>query len=60
MAKWTFEEFEPDLRDVKPSVKEKAIEIATKLLQTGKLTDQREALKEGIKQAEEWFLNMEG
>lgn len=60
MAKWTFEEFEPDLRELKPLVKEKAIKIAAKLLQTGKLTNQREALKEGIKQAEEWFLNMEG
>ncbi|HTN20733.1 MAG TPA: hypothetical protein VL125_09670 [Pelobium sp.] len=58
--KWTFEDFEPDLRDLKPLVKEKAIEIAIRLLQTGKLTDQREALKEGIKQAEEWFLNIEG
>ncbi|KAA8475446.1 hypothetical protein BDE36_3541 [Arcticibacter tournemirensis] len=57
---WRFEDFEPDLKELKPSVKEKAIEIANKLLKNGKFTDQGEALKEGIKQAEEWFINMEG
>lgn len=58
--KWTFEDFEADLKELKPIVKEKAIKIANKLLRNGRFNDQGEALKEGIKQAEEWFLNMEG
>lgn len=57
---WTFENFEPELSELKPVVKEKAIQIAEMLLRDKKFTNQYEALKEGIKQAEEWFLNMEG
>jgi uncharacterized protein YdaT len=54
-----FDEFEPELKDLKPAVKEKALEIAGKLL-TEKSLSREEALKEGIKQAEEWFLDFEG
>jgi uncharacterized protein YdaT len=54
-----FDEFESELKDLKPAVKEKALEIAGKLL-TEKSLSREEALKEGIKQAEEWFLDFEG
>ena len=57
---WTFENFEPELADLDPQVKEKAIELAIQFLEAGKFPDQYQALKEGIKQAEEWFLNLEG
>jgi hypothetical protein len=50
-----FDEFEPELKDLKPAVKEKALEIAGKLL-TEKSLSREEALKEGIKQAEEMVL----
>ncbi len=54
-----FDEFEPTLKELKPTVKEKALEIAGKLL-TEKSLSREDALKEGIKQAEEWFFNLEG
>lgn len=54
-----FDEFEPELKELKPKVKEKALEIAGKLL-TEKSISRLEALKEGIKQAEEWFFDLEG
>ena len=57
---WTFENFKTELAELKPEVKEKAIEIAQKLLTTGKCDSERSALTEAIKEAEEWFLNLEG
>lgn len=54
-----FDEFEPTLKELKPTVKEKALEIAGKLL-TEKSLSREDALKEGIKQAEEWFMDLEG
>ncbi len=54
-----FNEFEADLKDLKPKVREKAIEIASGLLIKKNYTRQG-ALKEGIRQAEEWFLDLEG
>ncbi len=54
-----FNEFEPELKELKPEVKEKALEIAGKLLDEKSLSG-AEALKEGIRQAEEWFLDLEG
>ncbi|WP_182995360.1 hypothetical protein [Pelobium manganitolerans] len=54
-----FNEFETDLKDLKPKVREKAIEIASGLLIKKNYTRQ-DALKEGIRQAEEWFLDLEG
>lgn len=54
-----FDEFEPELKELKPTVKEKALEIAGKLL-TEKSISRADALKEGIKQAEEWFFDLEG
>lgn len=54
-----FDEFKPKLSDLKPAVKEKAMKIAGKLL-TEKSLSREDALKEGIKQAEEWFVDLEG
>jgi hypothetical protein len=54
-----FDEFEPKVKKLKPEVKEKALEIAARLL-TVKSLFREEALKEGIKQAEEWFFSLEG
>lgn len=54
-----FDEFKPKLSDLKPAVKEKALEIAGKLL-TKKSLSREDALKEGIKQAEEWFVDLDG
>ncbi len=54
-----FNEFEADLQNLKPKVREKAIEIAAALLTKNNYT-RRDALKEGIRQAEEWFLDLEG
>lgn len=54
-----FNEFDPELKELKPKVKEKALEIADKLL-IEKSLSKEEALKEGIKQAEEWFFDLEG
>lgn len=42
-----------------PKVKEKAIEFAIRLMKEKKL-NKEDALKEGIKQAEKWFIDLEG
>ncbi len=55
----SFKEFASDLADLKPEVQEKAKEIAHQLVEEKKLSQQN-AIKEGVKQAELWFLNSEG
>lgn len=60
MEKWTFDDFDAELKDLVPAAKKKAIEIARILLANGEVESQEEAIKEGIKQAEEWFLDSEG
>lgn len=60
MENWTFEDFDAELKDLVPAAKKKAIEIANKLLARGEVESQEKAIKEGIKQAEEWFLDSEG
>lgn len=57
---WTFENFEVELKDLRPEVRKKAIELANQFLAESKFPNQKGALKEGIKQAEEWFFNLEG
>ena len=54
-----FEDFEPELQELKPTVREKAIEIAEKLVEEEGYPEDK-AIAQGIKEAEEWFLNMEG
>ncbi len=56
---WTFEDFPLEMKDLTPQVREKAIEIANKLM-VEKCLDEKEAIREAIEQAEEWFLDMEG
>lgn len=54
-----FKDFDPQLKDLKPEVREKAIEIAAVLV-SEKGLGKDVALKLGIEQAENWFLDAEG
>lgn len=56
---WTFEDFHADLKNLKPKVREKAIEIAIELMNKNGFNREK-SIKEGIKKAEEWFYNLEG
>ncbi len=56
---WTFENFKADLDNLTPDVRKRAVEIAQKLKKKGDISED-EAIKEGIKRAEEWFLDSEG
>jgi hypothetical protein len=53
------EDLEKNLDDLEPKIKEKAINIAIHLIKKYKI-NREDALKEGIKQAKEWFLDLEG
>ena len=54
-----FKNFDIQLTDLKPEVREKALEIAAVLVsEKGMAKDA--ALKKGIEQAENWFLDAEG
>lgn len=53
---WTFEDFGADLKELDPRVRDKALEIANRLMEEEEYTE-GEAVKEAIKQAEEWFLD---
>lgn len=57
--KEVFKEFEADLKDIRPEIREKALEIAAMLLMNNDYNRQ-DAIKEGIRLAEEWFLDLEG
>tara|TARA_R100000655_G_scaffold60828_2_gene99208 strand:- start:105 stop:281 length:177 start_codon:yes stop_codon:yes gene_type:complete len=56
---WTFEEFKTSLDELHPEIKEKAIEIAKKLV-IEKSYSRENAIKEGVVKAEEWFYDLEG
>lgn len=56
---WKFENFQPDLNELNPQVREKALEIANELMSKGNYTE-KEAIEEAIKEAEEWFLDSQG
>lgn len=45
--------------DLQPQVRQKAIEIANKLISDGRQSDPH-LIRQAIAQAEEWFLNLEG
>lgn len=49
---WTFDDFAADLKDLKPQVRDKAKEIANRLME-----EQEYSEREAMKQAEEWYLN---
>jgi len=56
---WTFEEFKTSLDELHPEIKEKAIEIANKLMIEKSYTRENN-IKEGVVKAEEWFYDLEG
>ncbi|MBO6585590.1 MAG: hypothetical protein JJ953_05760 [Gracilimonas sp.] len=57
--KWTFENHEMDLKNLNPQVRKKALEIANRLMEEGDYT-KGEAIKQAIKEAREWFLDIQG
>lgn len=56
---WTLENFPLEMKDLKPQVREKAIEIANRMKQE-KTINELAIVEHAIKQAEEWFINLEG
>jgi len=54
-----FKDFDLHLKDLKPEVRGKAIEIAAFLV-SEKGLGKEVALKQGIERAENWFLDAEG
>lgn len=54
-----FENIELELKDLRPAVREKALEILNTMPnETG--MDQKSAIKKAIEQAENWFIDSEG
>lgn len=51
--------FELELRELEPKVRKKALEIAHKLMLEKKYSEEK-AIEAGIKQAEKWFIDLEG
>ena len=58
MNKEKFEAFDEELKDLRPEVKEKALELASGYIEEG--SEPRAALKKAIAEAELWFLDSEG
>lgn len=56
--KWTFEGFHAQLDRLDPVVRERALQVAGKLIRTSGFTEER-AIKEGIDLAEELFYDLE-
>ena len=56
---WTFENFKVQLENLTPEVRKRAVEIAQNIMKKGGFSED-EAMKEGIKRAEEWFFDSEG
>jgi hypothetical protein len=54
-----FNDLTNNLQGLDPKIKDKAINIAIELIKKKKM-NRESALKEGIKQAKEWFLDLEG
>ncbi|WP_316786651.1 hypothetical protein [Pedobacter frigiditerrae] len=54
-----FKNIELELKDLKPAVRKKALEILNAMpIETG--MDQKSAIKKAIEQAENWFMDSEG
>lgn len=51
--------FDTKLKNLNPKVKEKALEIADRQRKNLNVSEE-EAMKKGLKEALEWFYNMEG
>lgn len=58
MSMEQFEGFDDELKDLRPEVKEKALELAAGHLKDG--VEANVALKKAITEAELWFLDSEG
>lgn len=54
-----FEDIELELKDLKPEVREKALEIL-KAMPDENGDGQKSAIKKAIEQAENWFMDSEG
>lgn len=57
--KWTFEDFNAELEELNPQVRDKAKEIANELMEQGNYSEE-EAIRKAIPEAEEWFLDIQG
>ena len=54
-----FENFESELDELSPAIREKAIEIADQLIKNPDYTEEM-ARKEAVKKAEQWYYDLEG
>ncbi len=57
--KWTFENYGENLKNLNPKVRKKALEIANRLMAEGNYSE-GDAIKQAVKEAQEWFLDMQG
>lgn len=55
----SFKAFQEKLQQLNPRVREKAVDIAKKLVEQEKYTE-KDAVEEAISRAEEWFYDLEG
>ena len=58
--KWTFDNFPAEMADLDKNVREKAIEILNNPKEQLENVDESELTNLAIKEAQEWFLDMEG
>lgn len=56
---WIFENSQAELNDLMPEVREKALEIAKRLMKKGGISED-EAMRKAIVQAQEWLYDSEG
>lgn len=56
---WTFENIDTHLKDLTPEVRQKTKEIAEKLKKKKGYSEEK-AIREAIKQAQEWLFDSEG
>jgi uncharacterized protein YdaT len=56
---WMFEDFTIELKDLIPTVREKALEITKELVEKKRISAE-EAIQKAILRAGEWFYDLEG
>lgn len=56
---WIFDDFQPQLNELTPEVRQKALQIANKIMEKGGVSED-EAIKRAIVQAQEWLYDSEG
>lgn len=57
---WTFDNFPTEMKELEPHVREKAIEILNNPKEQFEKVGESQLIKLAIKEAQEWFLDMEG